>query len=126
MRSAAPLSSRQVPTTAAKAMTSPTLAAASPKARATRLIFSPVPPAGFSKLTTIAAASRAKKALTRSPKISPSTTATPTARMRNGSMGAAGSGGEARGGCPPAASVSIEPARPASAGASAPRGSGEG
>ncbi len=99
MRSAAPLSSKQAPTTAANAITNPTFFAAPPNSSATRVIFSPMGAgtnssptfsSGFIKLTTNAAVSNARKAFTFKPRINTSTTATPTARMTNGDMGAAG------------------------------------
>jgi len=83
IRSAAPLSIRHLPITAAKAMTMPILAVAPPKASATRCILSPNAP-GARRLTSIAAMIRAIKALTRRTMIRPTTVTIPNTRITSG------------------------------------------
>lgn len=61
----------------------PILPAVAPKASVTRLVFTANSP-GASRLTTMAAVIKARKALTRKAIIIPSTTAIPIARISNG------------------------------------------
>ena len=85
MRSAAPLSMRHLPMTAARAITMPILPTVDPKASATRVIFSANAP-GDSRLTSMAAVINAMKALTRRTMIIPRTVTTPMIRITSGSM----------------------------------------
>ena len=72
-----------LPITAAGAMTTPILPDASPKAAATRAIFSASTPSA-NRLTTIAAVMSARKAFNFIPMIMPKTMAIPTASTISG------------------------------------------
>src|SRR5438105_6434919 len=85
IRSAAPLSIIAWPAIAASAITMPMVPAVRPKPSATRAIFAAGSP-GASRLTTIAAAIRARNALRRSPRIPPRIVAIPTSRISRGCM----------------------------------------
>ena len=85
IRSAAPLSIRHLPITAAKAITIPMSPATCPNAAATRAIFIGTSP-GDSRLTRIAAVTSARKALSRNTRIMPMTVTTPKSRITRGSI----------------------------------------
>jgi len=85
IRSAAPLSIIAWPAIAASAITMPMVPAVRPKPSATRAIFAAGSP-GASRLTTIAAATSARNAFRRSPRIPPRIVAIPTSRISKGCM----------------------------------------
>ena len=83
IRSAAPLSIIACPAIAASAMTIPMVPAVRPNPSATRAIFTAGSP-GASRLTTIAAVTSARNALSRSSRIAPRIVAIPTRRITAG------------------------------------------